>query len=246
MSFRRRRGRRPNAGLIKAGSWCSPNHLQVYCTQQWQDICWRHWEEPCVCSGRHNGRRDCWGNWKWPTAIQGKLLDKLICCHVALTRLLQGPCSLVTDSKGSLLVVDSHNHRIQLLNPDYTFKAMVKVIIWNMEHFLRDNWVNCWITLPTFRLTTLWLAQPVPSWILTVGKFGWDILLNSYFLLETISLLIMATLTQVANYLSNSVVMYSLFWEVERRLFRIYSFLVRPALCFVLIQNHLIYCDDNE
>ena len=33
----------------------------------------------------------------------------------------------MVDSKGSLLVVDSHNHRIQLLNPDYTFGAMLKV-----------------------------------------------------------------------------------------------------------------------
>jgi len=39
----------------------------------------------------------------------------------------KGPTCLVADSEGSILVVDSHNHRIQLINPDYTFAAMVKV-----------------------------------------------------------------------------------------------------------------------
>lgn len=52
-----------------------------------------------------------------------------ICCIVAFTnRLLQGPSCLVADSEGSVLIVDSHNHRIQLINPDFTFAAMMKVI----------------------------------------------------------------------------------------------------------------------
>ena len=49
-------------------------------------------------------------------------------CSSLKKRLLQGPSCLVADSKGSVLVVDSHNHRIQLLNPDFTFGAKVKVI----------------------------------------------------------------------------------------------------------------------
>ena len=41
----------------------APEYLQVYCIQQWQGLCWRHWEKPCVCSRRHNGGGDNWGNW---------------------------------------------------------------------------------------------------------------------------------------------------------------------------------------
>ena len=58
-----------------------------------------------------------------------------LCCDFYKEVLLQGPTCLVADSEGSILVVDSHNHRIQLINPDYTFAAVVKVT----EHFTLEQ-----------------------------------------------------------------------------------------------------------
>ena len=97
--------------------------------------------------------------------------DLLLCS--CFNKLLQGPSCLVADSKGSVLVVDSHNHRIQLLNPDYTFGAMVKVqgdsFGWPCDFPSSKKKKK---KGQIFRWTTLWLDPLASSWTMAIGNFG--------------------------------------------------------------------------
>ena len=67
------------------------------------------------------------GNGRLQFKVSRFWTDLLYCCFYKMLA-LQGPSCLVADSEGSVLIVDSHNHRIQLINPDFTFAAMMKVI----------------------------------------------------------------------------------------------------------------------